>query len=269
MKYMTFRSSCAYAGVANLLEQYGVDVRDRDLAMGMHLPLLFDEQDGSFLAGPSMQSAAWFNLFLNPIGFQMEERCLPHSDIPMLLQGGEAYMLGIAVSPQDKHAVISRGMRDGKYLFLNNRWEHTEEPDALLLTEPELLARLDAAVMTARLVPCEKQTVDVRGHVLHSLQVLARLRREICRFCGTEQTKESLLAAMDPLFRAVLLDGVTMLELAGQQALMQKLISVRTELLQAIPTWKCTQPQAVISLPTLLGAIDDYAAWIAAEEERM
>lgn len=35
MKYMTFNSSCSYAGVANMLDQYSVDTNDRSIAMGM------------------------------------------------------------------------------------------------------------------------------------------------------------------------------------------------------------------------------------------
>ena len=33
MKYMTFNSSCAYAGVANMLECFGVDTQDRTIAL--------------------------------------------------------------------------------------------------------------------------------------------------------------------------------------------------------------------------------------------
>ena len=46
MKYMTLNSSCAFAGVANLLEQYGVDIEDRDLCLGMKLPYLFENESG-------------------------------------------------------------------------------------------------------------------------------------------------------------------------------------------------------------------------------
>ena len=41
MKYMTFNSSCSYAGIANMLEQDGVNTTDREIALGMKLPYLF------------------------------------------------------------------------------------------------------------------------------------------------------------------------------------------------------------------------------------
>ena len=46
MKYMTFNSSCSYAGVANMLAQYHFAVDDRTIAMGMKLPYLFTYEDG-------------------------------------------------------------------------------------------------------------------------------------------------------------------------------------------------------------------------------
>ena len=54
MKYMTFNSSCSYAGVANMLEQYGVDVEDRIIALGMKLPYLFAQEGGVYMAGPML-----------------------------------------------------------------------------------------------------------------------------------------------------------------------------------------------------------------------
>ena len=55
MKYMTLNYSCAFAGVANLLEQYGVDIEDRDLCLGMKLPYLFENESGKYLAGTMLQ----------------------------------------------------------------------------------------------------------------------------------------------------------------------------------------------------------------------
>ena len=40
-KYMTFNSSCSYAGLANMLLRYGVDTQDREIARDMKLPFLF------------------------------------------------------------------------------------------------------------------------------------------------------------------------------------------------------------------------------------
>ena len=57
-----------------MLEQYGVDATDCSIAMSMKLPYLFSCKDGVYMAGPMLQSAEWFNLFLHPIGFEMIEK---------------------------------------------------------------------------------------------------------------------------------------------------------------------------------------------------
>ena len=85
MKYMTLNSSCAFAGVANLLEQYGMDIEDRDLCLGMKLPYLFENESGKYLTGTMLQSAVWFNRFLCTIGFRMREVLLPRDQVPAYL----------------------------------------------------------------------------------------------------------------------------------------------------------------------------------------
>ena len=69
MKYMTFNFSCSFAGVANMLAQYGIETTDRDIALTMKLPFLFAYADGAYLSGPMLQSAGWFDLYLNPLGY--------------------------------------------------------------------------------------------------------------------------------------------------------------------------------------------------------
>ena len=126
MKYMTFNSSCSYAGVANMLEQYGVDTDDRSIALGMKLPYLFSREDGIYMAGPMLQSAGWFNLYLNPIGFEMIEKEVPAEQVPEYLMQRKTAMLGLQVDEGGKHAVVYIGHQDGKLVFLNNKWEQTD-----------------------------------------------------------------------------------------------------------------------------------------------
>lgn len=56
MKYMTFNSSCSYAGLANLLAFYDIDVGDREIALDMGLPYLFAKEQEKYLAGPMLQN---------------------------------------------------------------------------------------------------------------------------------------------------------------------------------------------------------------------
>ena len=95
MKYMTFNSSCAYAGVANLLELEGMEAEDRQIALDMGLPFLFSFQDGAYCSGPMLQTGEWFNLYLQPRGFCMTETKLPREDVPEFLEGIPNAMLGM------------------------------------------------------------------------------------------------------------------------------------------------------------------------------
>lgn len=95
MKYMTFNSSCSYAGIANMLEQYGIDTTDREIALGMKLPYLFVYDDGAYVSGPMLQKAEWFDIYLNSIGFQLIEKKISADKVVDYLKDQKTAMLGI------------------------------------------------------------------------------------------------------------------------------------------------------------------------------
>ena len=227
MKYMTFNSSCSYAGVANMLAQYGVDTDDRTIARKMMLPYLFAKEDDAYHSGPMLQSAQWFNLYLHPIGYTMIENRVDRNHIPSALLRVKTAMLGLRVSPKSKHAVVYLGLEGDNYRFLNNKWQHTEEPEQLLLTESELLSRLDDSVVIAALEPVQCRGVDFKPLLHQSVQVLEDLKHDIQIFCAEERSHQEVIAAMNTLFRAILLDGITMLALCGQTALAETLRSIQ------------------------------------------
>lgn len=262
MKYMTFRGSCAFAGVANMLERFGVDVTDQDIALGMNLPYLFAKEDGAYLGGPMLQSAQWFDLYLRTVGFAMQEKILPREAVPAALREKDCAMIGLHLSERDKHAVICTGHIDGSYCFVNNKWEKTEEPERLSLTEEELLNRLDAQTAIAVLVPAEVYQPDFAPLFQQSRSVLAEMKQDLTAFCQRERQPQELIAAMNPLFRAVLLDGVTMLELIGQQELADRFIRIRDALMGAVRSNEPLVPAQHLPLAQLYQAIDEYAALI-------
>ena len=258
MKYMTFNSSCSYAGVANMLALWGVDTDDRTIAQKMMLPYLFAKEDGEYHSGPMLQSADWFNLYLHPIGYSMVEKRVEREQIPSALRSTRTAMLGLRVSPKSKHAVVYLGLEGGKYRFLNNKWQHTEEPEQLLLDEVELLARLDDSVMIATLEPIPCREVDVTPFLHRSVRVLEDLKYDIRRFCAEERSHQEVVAAMNTLFRAILLDGITMLELVGQTDLSEKLRSVQRELMAAVKKNAAVTLSKEISISVLMEAIAEY-----------
>ncbi len=234
MKYMTFNSSCSYAGLANMLSCYGVDSTDREIALGMKLPYLFSVEDGNYLAGPMLQSAAWFDLYLRPRGFRLVETMLERAAVAEFLECHQIAMLGLKISDHAKHAVIYQGKCGGKLCFLNNKWERSEEPDTLLLSQEELLLRLEERAMVAVLERTMPEKVEFSPLLEVSAHVLRRNLADIQVICREDRTVASLREQMNTLFRPLLLDGITMLELLGENALVSRFRALQGELLTAL-----------------------------------
>lgn len=234
MKYMTFNSSCTYAGVANILEQYGVDTDDRSIALGMKLPYLFSYEDGIYMAGPMLQSTDYFNLYLNPIGFEMTEKEIPAEQVPAYLKQQKTAMLGLQVDERGKHAAVYIGRQDGKLLFLNNKWKHTDAPEQITFTEEELLAQISTSAMIATLAPITPKAVDLPSKIRNSVAVIRHNLSEIQELCSREESVGQLRSRLNTLFRPLLLDGITMLNLLGEVDLVQKFSGVQRAFLNVL-----------------------------------
>lgn len=89
MKYMSFNSSCSYAGLANMLEYYGIETEDRQIALDMGLPFLFSKEENAYSAGPMLQTAEWFHLYLKPRGFRMTETRLQREAVVAVIERAE------------------------------------------------------------------------------------------------------------------------------------------------------------------------------------
>ena len=178
------------------------------------------------------------------------------------LQKSEHAMLGIRVSSGSKHAVIYDGREGKMYRFLNNKWENSEEPDTLLLDEQELLKRLDDKVMVAVLERVAQEEVDKRKYYEKSAVTLEKLGQDVEKFCAIERSPEELRNAMDTLFRAILLDGSTMLELLGETEISQKLKTVQSQLLTAVRENRALRLDCVLDLDLLQEGIREYYSLI-------
>ena len=258
MKYMTFNSSCSYAGVANLLSFYGIDTEDRTIALEMGLPFLFDYEDGRYFSGPMLQSAKWFNLYLKTIGYTMTEKEVNKEQICDYLRDLQYAMLGIYVSERNKHAVIYTGMKDGRFCMLNNKWEQSDEPDTLLLSEQELSQRVDGIVTVAVLEKTACETVKTESVVKRSIAVLQSLAKEIADFCSQKKSPMDIRSSMNTLFRAILLDGITMLDLIGETQISQKLKIVQGQFMNAVKENNPLQLDQRLDMALLNSAITEY-----------
>ncbi len=218
MKYMNFLSSCSYAGLANLLEGVGVDTEDVKIALDIYLPWLLECRQenqehktgtysgGTYTAGAMLQGAQWFNRYLKPRGWQFVETVYRKEEVVDGLLPDS--MLGLKVSGQSKHAVIFRGKREGKFVFLNNRRKESKEPEFFVLTGEECLERLEDTVWVGRLAECGREAVDFAPLLKASLENWGRWWEEFSEFAAHRQEWAALCLAKDMLFRAFLLDGL-------------------------------------------------------------
>lgn len=258
MKYMTFNSSCSYAGVANILECYGVNVEDRQIALGMELPYLFSCEDGVYCSGPMLQTSEWFNLYLKPKGFFMTETKLLKEEVCPFLRETRPAMLGLEVSPGRKHAVVYTGTEGDRYRFLNNKHKNSPDPESVCFTQEELLPLLSDSVPVAVLRKNRPQAADLKPYLQKSADILLQLKQDITAFCHREQTPQTLRAAQNTLFRAILLDGITMLELLENEEPLQTLKSLQKEYLAVLKENKTLVPADRLPLNRLEYAIDAY-----------
>lgn len=248
MKYMHFNSSCAYAALAMLLETAGMDVEDTDIALEMHLPYLFAREGDCFLSGPMLQTPQWFDLYLQPHGLRFCETAVNAAELPNVLRQTGPVMLGLG-----GHAVMFRNCSAGMYRFYNPKWEEGTEPEELCLSEAELTAQLPQTVYLGGLQAGKKDTGTTKSHLLRSAAVMEQLEAALRSFYTAEQTAQSQKAAMNALFRPILLDGVTMLELIGEAQLQKRLVKVQQAYLQTF-----REPGAEMPLEELWASMAAY-----------
>ncbi len=217
MKYMHFKASCSYTALAAMMEYHGIDTEDYRIALEMKLPWLFAREDGSFVSGPMLQGAKWFDLWLAPRGYRMEEERVSRDKFCGFLRRHIPAMTGIRTD-SGKHAVVFTGY-DGTYHFINPVREDSGEPVRLSLKEEGLLRRTGEEATVGRIAAAEPE----ERQILPLLQTSVRVIRENCAaitaFTAEKHDPDDYDAVTDSLFRPLLLDGISMLKLAGKTAL--------------------------------------------------
>lgn len=234
MKYMTFNSSCSYTGIANMLEQYGVNTTDREIALGMKLPYLFVYDDGAYVSGPMLQKAEWFDIYLNSIGFQLIEKKISADKVADYLKEQKTAMLGIKMGNAGKHAIVYIGMEADELIFINNKWENEEVPSEIKFSEEELREKIDAEVVVAILQTIKATKVCMTDKLEESLVVLQANVLEIIELCNKEVTVKYLQSKLNTLFRPLFLDGITMLNLIGETEFAEEWKVMQGNLLRAL-----------------------------------
>ena len=239
MKYMYFNSSCSYAGVANLLYLKGIDTEDFVIANAIYLPYLLLKDGASYLAGPMLQSKEIFDIYLNILGYEFIEENYDKDEVLKILEASDKnYMLGVNIAPGNKHAIIFKDYKDNRFRFINNKYDDSDEPDEFVWTAGELKERLDEVTQIAHLEKCDAKDVDMEEPLLKSIENLGALKKDIINFSKHVITKQELRESMNTLFRAALLDLVTMFILIEEDKLMKRTIRLQRQFINLIKKGK-------------------------------
>lgn len=267
MKYMTFNSSCSYAGIANMLEQYGVDTSDTAIALAMKLPYIFSFCNGVYLSGPMLQTSEWFDLYLNPIGYRMVEKSVSIDIIADYLKTHKTAMLGINIEGKAKHAVVYTKTEANTFVFVNNKWEADKAPEEIRLTIDELKQQVGSEVVVATIQQISPKNVNFIDKLKLSINVLQANLEDIIKLCDTQKSVASLRQKLNVIFRPLFLDGITMLELIGETELARDFESLQKELLCALgqePEQNVLLKE-YISIPKLQVSVQKYIKLIISE----
>lgn len=257
-KYMHFNSSCSYTALAMLLSEKGIDTEDEKIALEISLPWMFEKDDGYFLSGAMLQGAKWFDLYLNPRGFCIDEEIVERDRLAEYLRSNGTCMLGLIIPGNNgKHAVVFSGY-DGKYHFLNPRRERSDQPAELIMTEEELLDSADEYIMVGTLREHAVEKPDLSGLFENSVKVLRENCAEIEEFANVVHSEEEYREARDRLFRALLVDGISMLELVNENNLVIGFGRIQQNYLSFMGGTKMRPLKGTISIDDLKDLVEKY-----------
>ncbi len=257
MKYMHFKASCSYAALASIMELNGVDTEDYIIALEIKLPWLFSKEDGAYISGPMLQSAKWFNLWLLPRGYRMVEEMVEREQLCSYLRAHKPVMLGIQ-TPYGKHAVVFTGF-DGKYRFMNPTHENSGEHTELSFSEEELLASVDQETTVGSVISAEAAPQLLTPYLKDSKSVIRENCADIEAFAAEKHDPNAYFSMMNRLFRPLLLDGITMLELAGETDLAQKFTALQQQFMAFMRGTREEALRETLSIDSLHDLTERYA----------
>ena len=260
MKYMHFKASCSYAALAAIMELNGVGTEDYKIALEIKLPWLFSKEDGAYISGPMLQGAKWFNLWLIPRGYRMAEEMVKREQLCSYLRAHRPAMLGIQ-TPYGKHAVVFAEY-DGKYHFMNPTHENSGERTELSFSEEELLASVDQKTMVGTVIRTEAEPQLLTPYLKDSIFVIRENCAEIEDFAAKRHDPNTYFPMMNSLFRPLLLDGITMLELAGETALAQEFTALQEQFMFFMRGTREETLQEALSLDKLHELTEQYVRLI-------
>ena len=229
---MHANSSCSYCAISYMVQDFDIDVTDIDIVKEINLPLMFEKNSDQYNSGFMLQSKKWFDLFLNPRGLELKELTFDKNPAVAFFKENKNVMIGLK-TPQGKHAVVLNGYKDGCFRFFNPTHEGSGEEECLVLNEEALINSLDNKLSVARIVSLEKKSIDLKTNIVESISALSFYKNDLETFIENNTVRDSYRNNLD-LFRPLLLDGLTMMEIASENSLLPLMKQTQNQLLSFI-----------------------------------
>lgn len=258
MKYQTFNRSCSYASIANLLEVFGHETQDHEIAIEMGLPYLFsyNPKSGTYLSGPMLQDKVWFDLYLNKYGFEFKQ--VLTDDLETFLdQSQSRYMMSMVVENQGQHAVIFEGKEDGLYKFMNNKWAHSDQCSYLYLTLDQVQEKLVQTTPFAYIERSSKTSQESNKMFDESIACFEEYKQEIINFVSKEQSFDAQTTARRRLFEPIFLDTYSMMTLIEHEGLVKKLGDLRSDYMKAYQKKRTLALQDYMDMKVFKGVLEE------------
>ncbi|MBE5811913.1 MAG: hypothetical protein E7318_13455 [Clostridiales bacterium] len=222
MKLVTIKHSRMLAGIANMLECLGYDTEDRTIALGMEAPYLFLRATEGYIAGTSLLTPAWINLYLHTIGFHLNQVQLAKADVTDFLRQERTAMLPLRFLQADSaiQPLVFNGFTRGRFSLCSL---HPHSPQTRSFTQAQLISRLpeEAAVYTVKMIPSE--TVDFVPYLGSSVQNLLAFQRDFKEILSRSVTRAEYQSLQKSHLCSLMHNLLPLTELTSDQMLINEL----------------------------------------------
>ena len=248
MKYMTFNNACFFTVLANLLEEFNIDVEDRDIIKDSIIPniFLYDTDTESYLAGYQIQQQKYINQYLQKYHLVFKEKIFELAGEwgikealinDLLLRKNCVVSLKVLDSRTTWHATIFKGVINDKYAFLNMKRYKACEPDTYVFSKDELLDVLadDVRYGWIEYTKTGIDSFNLEKEIWDSIEIIKNLQRDIILFCSIDTTYSERQAAKEKLFRPLYISYRTITRIMDDFLLINQ---IETSLSQYLCTMK-------------------------------
>lgn len=261
MKYMNANSSCSFCCIANMVEEYQINIDDIDIVKdaGLAYRFHYDPDTDTFYTGMMLQRVEDYNRFLNKYGLEFVEVIVTRQEVLSFLRKNAPCMIGIDTDT-DKHAMIFLECNSKSYKFLNPHREEDGQEDYLFYSEEDLLKRVG---QNNKVGYIQKLTIEPDHVVDRTIERITFFKKRFIDFCTSEQTNHSIRANLNTLLRCIALDLPRVMELTEYKSFLKKLKVLQDQIFRFIKS-SGGIPADFIDLNLFGEVISDYEVIVKA-----